>query len=481
LIVVAALVAGGAYLYYDRVYRPRQVVPEPIITTDQVRRGDLVISVSGSGTLVSGSESALGFQAGSYVDEVSVEVGDTVEEGDLLATAETDDLERAVFEADIKLRLAQLDLAAAQEGPSETELADATASVRSAQTSLTVAQLNYDSTLNSDLDAAARTRQIEFQWCVDHYYQLEQSGADQSQLQEAWNDWSAAEYQFNQAAHDAEMEQVKAWNQVERAQRRVEQAQENLEELQSGPITETITQAELKVSQATLALENARDDLEAAQLRAPFDGTILEVNALPGQHVGTTPFITLADLAQPRLLFWVEEADMAGVVVGNRVEIIFEALPDDVFSGEVVEVASALVAVDRVLAVEAWANIDLSSQATRLLDGMNAEVEIISDESRDTLLVPVQALRALGSDQYAVFVVQPDGEMLLRTVEVGLMDPVSAEILSGLELGEVVSTGVQQSTGSAVQEELTPPGEQFLPPGRDRMPFEGPGMGFPGG
>jgi hypothetical protein len=45
----------------------------------------------------------------------------------------------------------------------------------------------------------------------------------------------------------------------------------------------------------------------------------------------------------------------------------------------------------------------------------------------------------------------------LRTVEVGLQDYVNAEILSGLELGEVVSTGVEESTETAVPEEMVPP------------------------
>jgi RND family efflux transporter MFP subunit len=260
---------------------------------------------------------------------------------------------------------------------------------------------------------------------------------------------------------------------VDQAQRRVEQAQEALADLQSGPITDTVEAAQLKADQAELALTNARDDLAAAELRAPFDGIILSVSGTPGEHVGTAPFITLADMEQPLLQFWVEESDMAGVVLGNRVDITFEALPDDVFSGEVVRIEPDLVTVDRVLAIEAYASIDLSSKDVRLLSGMNADVEVISAESRDTLLVPVEALRDLGDGKYAVFVVQPDGELLLRPVEVGLMDPVSAEILSGLEVGEVVSIGVER------QAEPAAPGQQF-PGGSDFQP-RGPGFGFPGG
>jgi len=165
-------------------------------------------------------------------------------------------------------------------------------------------------------------------------------------------------------------------------------------------------------------------------------------------------------------------------VVGNRVEVTFEALPDDVFTGEVIRIDPALVTVDMTLAVQAWGRLDLSSthssQGTyssqgmysspssanpvTLLGGMNAEVEIISAESRDTLIVPVQALRELATEQYAVLVVQPDGEMVLRPVEVGLRDLVNAEILSGLEPDEVVSTGVVESTETGVPEQMMPPG-----------------------
>ncbi len=56
-------------------------------------------------------------------------------------------------------------------------------------------------------------------------------------------------------------------------------------------------------------------------------------------------------------------------------------------------------------------------------------------------MVPVEALRELAPGQYAVFIMV-DGEPTLRVVEVGLIDFTSAEIVSGLEKGDVVSTGI---------------------------------------
>jgi HlyD family secretion protein len=470
LITVLALAAGGGYAYYNYIYLPGQEVVEQVITTAGVSRGDLVVSVSGSGTLLPASEAALGFEGGVYVDEILVEVGDQVQEGDVLARFETGDLELAVAEASIKARLAQLDLADAQEGPSDAELASARAALQSAQAGMAVAQHTYSTTLNSDLDSAVRARNIEYQWYTEQYWAAEEGLADgntyQSEFEDTWEDRGTAEGQFNDALKQAEMEELDAENQVDQARNAVYQAWENLQLLQSGPATDTIKQAELSADQAALALEDARDDLEATELRAPFDGTVVDVAAIPGEYVDTASIITLADLKEPHLCFWVEESEMSGVAVGNRVEIIFEALPEDTFTGEIVRVDPALVTVDGTLAVQAWASVDVASEQIKLLGGMNAEIEVISAESRNVLLVPVQALRELSTDQYAVFVVQPSGEMVLRPVEVGLKDFVNAEIISGLELGEIVSTGVEESTETDVPSE-----EQMMP-----MPGGGPMM-----
>jgi multidrug efflux pump subunit AcrA (membrane-fusion protein) len=135
-LIVLVLAAGGGYAYYRNVYQPSQESVEPTIATTQVRSGDLIVSVSGSGTLSPASEIGLGFQSGGYLDEVLVEVGDQVQEYDTLARLETDDLELAVAEADIKVRLAQLDLDDVLEEPSEAELADAEADVQSTQAAL---------------------------------------------------------------------------------------------------------------------------------------------------------------------------------------------------------------------------------------------------------------------------------------------------------------------------------------------------------
>ena len=461
-LAVLVLVAGVGYAVYTRFFSSASLAeepPEPALETATVTRGDIVITADGSGELVPATELELTFRTSGVLADVLVVVGDQVEEGDVLARLETDKLERAVAEANVELELARLELADVQEGASDAELADAQAALRDAQAELTLAQATYQSTSDSNLDAIVDSRKVEYDWAVG-YYQKQKSKYEEGHLSQADHDWAmaamiAAEGRWQAAINQTRAEEVQAANGVAQAQNSVYQAEEALELLESEPLTDTLTQATLAVDEALLAREEALADLEAAQLIAPFDGVVMDVvstagvvmgvAATSGEQVGaSTSIVTLADLQEPLLLFWVEESDMSNVVVGNPVNIVFEALFDDTFTGEIVRVDPVLVTVDGTSAVQAWASLDLSAQEVDLFSGMTAEVEIVAAESRGVLLVPVEALRETSPGQYTVFVVTPDGELEMRAVVVGLMDPVYAEVLDGLELGDIVSIGEAQ-------------------------------------
>jgi len=256
------------------------------------------------------------------------------------------------------------------------------------------------------------------------------------------------------------------------AEAKATQAQAQLDELLSGASSRELEMAQLNLEQARLNLESAQRAVDETILVAPTAGTVLAVTAEAGEAIGTGAIITLADLSAPRIQFWVEEADMSSVAVGNAVNIVFEALPDYTFPGEIVSIDPMLVTVDGTPAIQSYASVDLTGQPIGLLSGMNAEVEVVAGEARNALLVPLQALREIAADQYAVFVVQPDDQMEMRLVEVGLRDFVNAEILSGLKQGEVISLG--QGAGSSSVGEA-PADEQAPPPGSLMRIFGGGG------
>jgi multidrug efflux pump subunit AcrA (membrane-fusion protein) len=251
------------------------------------------------------------------------------------------------------------------------------------------------------------------------------------------------------------------------------QAQLDLADAQNALADPDVPEAELTLEQARLKLESAQKTLDGATLVASVSGTVIQVNAEVGETVNGT-VVVLADLETPVVQFWVEESDLNSVAVGNRVQYVFEALPDLAYEGEITAIDPVLVTVDGTTAVQSWASIDTTAHPVKLLGDMNVEVEVVAGEALDAVLAPVQALRELGEDQYAVFVVRPegaaDGELELRPVEVGLQDYVNAEIVSGLQPGEAVSTGettsssAETSSSSSTNTGQPPDGGMMMPP-----------------
>jgi multidrug efflux pump subunit AcrA (membrane-fusion protein) len=220
-------------------------------------------------------------------------------------------------------------------------------------------------------------------------------------------------------------------------------AQAKYETLRAGvdPAEVALADANLANAQAKLALAN--EDQAVIDLLAPMDGTLLSINASVGETVGTNPIIVMADLQLPVLEVYLDEADLDKVAVGFEVEVVFDALPDDMYPGHVTEVSPSLQNVSNVDAVLAWVQLDAESfsKPQSLPVGSNASVDVIGGRAQNAVLVPVEAVRELGPDEYAVFVME-GGEPKLRIVTVGLMDYTSAEILAGLAAGEIVTTGV---------------------------------------
>jgi HlyD family secretion protein len=520
VLVLVLVLTGGGYYYYSNVYsQARQSEDEPTIATAQASRGDLVISASGSGTLIPASETAVAFRSGGVLAELLAEVGDQVEAGQLLARLDDADAQDEVSQAEISLRQAELDLAELGEEAGPADLAGAQASLASAQAELTSlmaapedqdllaareslrsAQENLNDLLalpdpdeveiaKADLTLAEmslRTAQAAYDqvaWQAD--VGTRQEAAD---LWQATTDHDRARAEYEEALEGAtadELADARAQialaqaqldallvepdpNEIAAAEAQLAQAQAQLDDLQAGANARDLEVAELNLVQARMNLESARRALKDTQLVAPARGTITAIDAQVGETVGTTGILTLADLAEPQVQFWVEEADLVSVSPGNRVSIVFEALPDLEFSGEIISVDPVLVDVDGTPAVQSYASVDLTGQLIpstalgtgTLLSGMNAEVEVVAGEARNAVLVPLQALRELGPEQYAVFVVLPDGELEMRVVAVGLKDFVNAEILSGLEPGEVISLGTEETSSSASSSD----GSQEQPP-----------------
>ncbi len=527
VLVLALLASGSGYYYYNRVYlQAQESAAETDLSTYTVSRGDLTITASGSGTLIPAAQVAAGFQTSGVLTELLVNVGDKVEAGQILARLNNADAQDEVTQAEITLRQAELALADVTQEADPADLAAAQASLSSAkasQTSLTTPASSQEvlaarETLKSAKEALAellagpsadavasakadlKLAEVDMQTAQAAYdkiaWQADVGTSDEAAtLQEATLNYQKAQATYNEAVQGATQEEIASAkatvaqaqaelddllaepdaDELAAAQAGVEQAQAELDTLLTGASATDLETAQLDVTQAQLDLDSAKRQLEYTQLVAPIAGTILAIDAEVGEAVSTDAIITLADMEGARMEFWVEEADLASVAPGNAVNIVFEALPDYTFPGQVISVDPELVEVDSTPAVQVYASIDLSAYPITLLSGMNGDVEVVAGEALNAILVPVEALREIGTDQYAVFVVQANGEMEMRPVGVGLKDYVNAEIVSGLEEGEVISLGTQSNSASSTESTGSDTGAEPM------MPMGGAPMGGPMG
>jgi HlyD family secretion protein len=527
-IVALALVltVSGGYYYYSNIYLQAQepASSEETTSTYTVSTGDLTITASGSGTLIPASEVAVGFESGGVLAEVLAQVGDQVEAGQLLARLDDADAQDQVAQSEISLRQAKLDLAALSDEVDASDLAAAQASLSSAKANLTaltspasdqellaarqslkgakealadlldgpdedtvesakadltlaemslrIAQAAYDQVAwRPDVGTTQEAMDL---WEATTNYEKAQADYDEAMKGATADEISdaRAEVAQAQAALDALLEEPDP-DEVAAAEAQVTQAQAELDALLAGTSTQDLEAAQLNVEQAQLDLDSAQRTLAATQLTAPVAGTVVAVDAQVGESLGSETFITLADMQNPQIELWVEEADLSSVSPGNRVSIVFEALPDYTFSGQILRVDPALVDVDGTTAVQSYASVDITPSSggnlpLTLISGMNADVEVVAGEAHNAVLVPVQALRQIGEaqdgeSQYAVSVVQSNGELEMRQVQVGLKDYVNAVILSGLEPGEVISLGSATNSNTSTtkpandNQEMTPP------------------------
>jgi multidrug efflux pump subunit AcrA (membrane-fusion protein) len=437
---------------------------ETELQTATVRSGDLVIMASGSGTLLAEDEVKLGFGEQGTIASLYVKVGDQVQAGDILAEqAERKELEAELAADQLTLLEAQEALANLQIG-ADLARAQALLAVADAQEALTEAERTWrvqqQGNRASDTSVKAAKAAVvvarESMEIAERRYKGTSGDVDEDLGKaQAYQDYAAAVSHYQQAlvnynwytGKPTEAQQAELDAALALAQATLAQARRDLESVDDGPDATELAKAELQVRNAEAEVAEAQRNLDASIVTAPSDGTILEISGDVGD-LASSSFITLADLSRLELEAYFDETDLDKVVLGNPVEIVFDALPDQTFSGVIALVDPVLNTSFEGSTVRALTSMDTGGVAmgNKILIGMNAAVDVIAAEARGVLLVPIEALREIDAGVYGVFVVE-EGVPQLRPVEVGLMDTSFAEITSGLSEGEVVTTGIVETEG----------------------------------
>lgn len=465
LIVVILAAAGGGYYYYRQSTSTAEAATATPLQTATVKRGNLVISASGTGSVINEDETQLGFDNGGVLAELKVSVGDVVKQGDVLAVSAPADSDAtiqsnltsaklAVLQAEQNLddltSTAASDVTIAQ---LQSDLATKQLSVVDDQSTLTT-QINERSTMNGkrcDSDTIA-SKLDTYQLAVDRYNRsahLTNSTEYQQMVAAEINyNWCNSNYSPAELdAKDAEIASTRATIQLLQSQIAEDQSEISGQQSSTGLDSLDVQIAQAKLENAQANLEVVETQAMSNTITAPFDGTILSITNSVGDNVGTNKFITIADLSQPYLEVLLDETDLNNVGIGYAVSVSFDALPNQTFTGKVVAINPSLSNAFSVTAIQTTVQLDTSSfsKSQNLPIGLSATVEVISAQAKNALLVPVEALHKISDGTYGVFVME-NGTPAFKTVEVGLMDYTSAEIKSGLNEGDVVTTGIVETT-----------------------------------
>lgn len=217
-------------------------------------------------------------------------------------------------------------------------------------------------------------------------------------------------------------------------------------------------QAKEQVASSRENVQKAQTNLGYATITSPIDGTVISKSVEEGQTVAasfnTPELFTIAkDLKNMQVIANVDEADIGGVAVGNRVNFTVDAYPDDTFQGVVKQVRLEATTTNNVVTYEVV--ISAPNADLKLKPGLTANVTIFTKEQANILSIANKALRftptkeTVGKDMKIVDckgknkVWTLNGNTLTaHSVNIGQSDAMHTQIISGIKAGQSVITEI---------------------------------------
>ncbi len=367
------------------------------------------------------------------VHAITLEEGDAVQEGQVVATLDTVPLQAAVAQAQARLDL-------------------------------------------NTYNAMEQTAAMEFSRWIDAVQQTtdaahEMTKASEAQLQfSEWYTKSVDDLVKKGASPQERLLRAKTDN----AQRQVDAAVNKLvakamdtisiiSELGPKYVQQWLTRKGLETKSLQEALGQAQDDLERAVIKAPINGVILTRHVQNEQMLPAgAPLLHIGNLAELQITADILSQEAGPIKEGQEVAVLGEIFGDAPVKGVVkrvkpeafTKISSLGVEQQRVPVDISFDKDALASLRERGLDlgvGYRVRVRIFTASRDNAVVVPRLALFRDNNGQWRLFTVQ-NGKAQMRTVEVGLMNDSHAQIVKGLSTGEdiIVSPPKQLADGDAV-------------------------------
>jgi Multidrug resistance efflux pump len=383
--VVTLLIAGG--LIYMNMQGGQEV------ETVSVEKGEIKQYIEDTAVVQANRKQTVYIEGSGRVNSIKVNVGDSVNKGDVLLTMETEDLELKLKDADSKIKAAKAQLASTDASNYTNKIEIAQAAVDNAKVTHDTAKRNLDNT--KILYEAGAASEQEVKNTEDSFKSAEVGlKSANSQLKEAKD--GAPDYMKN------------------------------------GYIA--------GVEQAVILKDSIAREIEKQQVVAGIDGIVIEKlieeNSIGAP--GTAAFI-IGDVKKLELESNILADDIYNIHVGNEVEVSGKAIGDSKLKGKVIKIAPEAKNITSSLGVNqkrVSVTIEITEDIGTLKPGYDLDSKIITQIKSDTLIIPDTAVFDYKGNP-CVFAVE-NGKTILKQIKKGIESDKSIEVLEGLEEGQKI-------------------------------------------
>jgi multidrug efflux pump subunit AcrA (membrane-fusion protein) len=235
--------------------------------------------------------------------------------------------------------------------------------------------------------------------------------------------------------------------------------------LEHGLSLNSYQQNKLNISNLLVAMDNSRDNLLNTIIVAPFDGTVVSVGVKKNDILSAIDYssktaVQLVDTKDIHFEGLVDEIDILKVHTGQKAQISIDAVPNKVFTGTVTFISPyGTESTNNVVKFNVTVSIDPTD--VELKGGLSATADISVYTAENVLLVPLSAVTFAGNKTTVDVVTGVKGKIEQSEITLGSQNFSYAEVLSGLNEGDVVQVVEKAVTAPVV---TAPPAGP--PPGR---------------
>ncbi|MFW6001485.1 MAG: efflux RND transporter periplasmic adaptor subunit [Halanaerobium sp.] len=398
ILVIALIIAiGAAALIFIIQLRNRS--PEDNaeldlgipVETEKVIRDDFEIVYNYSGTAKYKDKTKISARISGEIEEIYVEEGEKVKAGQLLAKIDDREL---VNKAD-----------SAQEN------------IKEAETALKKAELSREISENNLAESKASLKEAE-----SEYNQLENDYLRDKKL---FEENAIAKTKFDQT----KTQYQKAEARLQRIKTGVKSAEKGIE------IAELdIENAESRLKKSRNELKNIQLQLDYTELRAPFNGRILNKFTERGEMIAAAnPIFEAAETKKIEIISYIGMKDIAHLKQGSKALISYSGSSAVNIEAEITEISPISNPKTRTTEVK----MDIENSSAQLKDGMAVSAEITAESREDVLIIPNKAIFEFEESPH-VYIIKA-GTAERRKIETGISDGHYTVVKSALNEDEIVA------------------------------------------